>query len=176
MAWSLVLERLPRDGRMADGDNTVAHRLHSSPKHQENGAVVLTLVRWMTPLEVTEQPMKPTYWSSGQCSANAFTDWSVTWGKTGRKLLEIASWWTHDLWKTAAQWLVFPFPIGPWISTSTCCNITCVGKNYFPGLTPLTPQVLYFSIETRDVDKSSSSFFLSCLSSHFIDPVQLSDY
>lgn len=37
-----------------------------------------TPVRWMTPWEVTEQPMKPTNCSSGQCSAKAFTDLSVT--------------------------------------------------------------------------------------------------
>lgn len=41
----------------------------------------LTAVRWMTPWEVTGQPMKPTNCSSGQFSATARTDRSVTWRK-----------------------------------------------------------------------------------------------
>lgn len=42
---------------------------------------MLTAVRWMTPWEVTGQPMKPTNCSSGQFSATARTDRSVTWRK-----------------------------------------------------------------------------------------------
>lgn len=40
--------------------------------------VILTAVRWMTPCEVTGHPMKPTNCNSGQFSATARTDRSVT--------------------------------------------------------------------------------------------------
>lgn len=44
----------------------------------EQSCVIPTAVRWMTPWDVTGHPMKPTNCSSGQCSATARTDRSVT--------------------------------------------------------------------------------------------------
>lgn len=137
--------------------------MNAARKHQGDVAVEPTLVRWMTPLEVTEQPMKPTYCSSGQCSANAFTDWSVTWGEPAGRWVRTA---LQAL--TPAKSLPFPciinasFSSGPSESMyrhAERCPVLCKSalNPTFPSITPC----LFTSSCLRDVN----TIYL-----HFISP------